>query len=415
MRYLSIVDNYFLDRPEGAPRVAWGVAAAMRERGHDVSLLCRRTPGWAGPQIEWVDGVRLLRLAPAEIPSPARLVAGQFELRQDDPIVRLLRDEKWDVIHVHTPILGLQVVSAAEHRIPCVCTVHSPVEMEQAIHWRNGGISGLLRRKIGLPALHRIEAQLLARADAVHVLSNYTRDCLNQLHQLPRQPTVIPYWARPVADASGVSRQDARRRLNWPIDRPLVLTVRGHKSRCGLDIAIKALAPLAQQRRCAFVIGGDGPLRPSLESLARQLGAAEDQIIFPGRLTEEQLALAYQAADLYVLPSIELECFGLTILEAWASGCPVIGSSIGAIPELLEPITPKALVPAGNVEALRSTVASQLSGELCVATGDDLRAYVEQRFSKSYLVSCIETLMKSAAAVRKNPLQAVPSLTAACS
>ena len=70
-----------------------------------------------------------------------------------------------------------------------------------------------------------------------------------------------------------------------------------------------------------FYIGGDGELRPSLERLSAELGATE-KIRFTGRLSDEDLLLAYQAADLFVLPTLALECFGLISIEAMSFGCP---------------------------------------------------------------------------------------------
>ena len=114
---------------------------------------------------------------------------------------------------------------------------------------------------------------------------------------------------------------------------PAILTVRNLVRRMGLDALIDA-AILLKESGIDFElgIGGEGPLNQELRNLARPLGAA---CRFLGRIPEEKLPEYYRAADLFVLPTAAIEGFGLVILEAFASGTPVLGTPIGAIPELV--------------------------------------------------------------------------------
>jgi glycosyltransferase involved in cell wall biosynthesis len=114
---------------------------------------------------------------------------------------------------------------------------------------------------------------------------------------------------------------------------PAILTVRNLVRRMGLDALIDA-AIMLKDSGVAFElgIGGEGPLNQELRERARPLGAA---CRFLGRIPEERLAEYYRAADLFVLPTAAIEGFGLVILEAFASGTPVLGTPIGAIPELV--------------------------------------------------------------------------------
>src|SRR5207247_10798962 len=125
-----------------------------------------------------------------------------------------------------------------------------------------------------------------------------------------------------------------------PADGRIRFTVRRHGRRHGLDIAIRAVAGLRTAERLVFYVGGDGVLRAELEALTTSLGA-HDRIVFTGRLSDEDLSLAYQAADIFLLPSTALECFGLIIQEALLHGCPVVSSDVGAIPAVMRPILPQ--------------------------------------------------------------------------
>lgn len=134
-----------------------------------------------------------------------------------------------------------------------------------------------------------------------------------------------------------------------------------------------------------FMIGGDGSLRPIFEQLVRDLGVA-NRIQFLGRIPDEKVALAYEAADLFVLPTRALECFGLIIQEAFAYGCPVLSSDAGAIPETMNPIMPEFVVPAGDVDVLRSKIEAFLDGRLVAPAPAKLLAHMDERFSSEVIV-----------------------------
>jgi glycosyltransferase involved in cell wall biosynthesis len=103
----------------------------------------------------------------------------------------------------------------------------------------------------------------------------------------------------------------------------------------GLENLIIAFNDLIKQNaEINLVIGGEGKLKTGLIALARDFGI-EDHIHFVGFISEEQLPSYYKMADIFVLPSKELEGFGLVTLEAMASGLPVLGTPVGGTKEIL--------------------------------------------------------------------------------
>ncbi len=172
--------------------------------------------------------------------------------------------------------------------------------------------------------------------------------------------------------------------------------MRIHGPRYGLDVAIKAIGPLTKSHGCRFYIGGDGPLRPTLEALARELGVS-DRVRFMGRLSDPDLKLAYQAADLFVLPTLALECFGLITVEAMSFGVPVIGTDAGATPEILEPLLPNYIVPAGDVATLAERVRSFLDGKLVTPDEQTIIDHIESRFSRDVVAPRLVEMLESAA------------------
>jgi glycosyltransferase involved in cell wall biosynthesis len=244
--------------------------------------------------------------------------------------------------------------------VPKVLTIHSPAVLEQAWTWTHGPV--LDRAKLlGLPLIRRFEQRAIAASTVCHTLSHYTRDTVRRLYLEADEKAwrVIPHWVDPTWWRT-VSKTLARQRLGWPTGVRIVLTVRQLKPRYGIDVAIRALAPLLARGGVAFHIIGDGPQRRALESLAAASGVAES-VVFEGPVPDESLRLAYQGADAFVIPSRALECFGLIAQEAMAVGLPTVATMVGGLPEILGPVSPEMLVPPGDQTSLRERVARILA------------------------------------------------------
>jgi glycosyltransferase involved in cell wall biosynthesis len=396
MKYLVAVDNCFLDAPGGMGRVAWDIAMLMRERGHHVAMVAARPrPGHDAPSVTTHDDVRIARYSRPQMPSWHPLRGQRAVEAASQATRRFFGDEPWDVVHMHSPFTGAGVLRALGQAPRYVYTLHSPAVMEQEINWAAQGPVGQLKMLFGRAPLRRVEREVLQPCEQIHTLSDFSRDKVEHYHGLGERVQVVPYWRRPELRRQH-STVEARRLLGWPADLPVLLTVRKLGPRYGLDIAIKAVAPLAASGACSMVIAGDGPLREELTALARSLGVAT-HVRFVGRLDEAQLALAYQAADLFVLPTLALECFGLIIVEALAFGCPVLSTDAGAIPELMRDILPDFVVPAGDVQALRDKMAAFLAGRLTPPPPEQLVAHADRYFGKTMVTARLASMLEGTA------------------
>jgi glycosyltransferase involved in cell wall biosynthesis len=309
-------------------------------------------------------------------------------------LLDLLRDAHYDVLHCHSIFTAHAAIRAAP-KMPVVQTVHSPAIQELSYNWRHKGVVGRLTGVAGKPRVRHLEQRALTAATRRHALSRYTVDQMTaEYPHAADDYDVIPHWADPAWFRS-MSKAEARRRLGWPGDEPILFTVRLLRWRYGIDTAVEAIAPAAKAGKCRFFIAGEGEERGRLEDGARRHGA-EDKVKLLGRISDEDLRLAYQAADVFILPTRALECFGLIILEALACGLPVIGTSVGAIPENLGPILPEWLVPGDDPAALRRTVEDVLAGRLPSPPESELVDYVHRRFGESQIVDRYEQLFASA-------------------
>jgi glycosyltransferase involved in cell wall biosynthesis len=388
MRYLTVVEFCFSDLPSGAARVAWDVAQAMRRRGHTVTLVCY-CPGESSREgFGTVEGIEVLRFRKAQRPTwhPGRLRAIVDSAAA--ACRRWLAGRQFDVVHVHSPNQGLGVCEALGAGPRYIYTAHSPMVQEQDIVWRAQGAAGRLKLLLGRPLLAGVERRIFAAAAGIQTLSAFTRAVLDRDYGVGQKISVIPHWCAPRQPLPG--RIEARRALGWPIEQRIFLTVRSLGPRYGIDIAIRALGPLTLESGCHFYIGGSGSMCGELEALAAPFRGDEQRIHFIGRLSDDQLQLAYAAADLFILPTLALECFGLIIAEALCCGCPVLGTDAGAIPEALRQILPDFIVPAGDIVALQSRARQFLDGRLAVPDRQALRdhaarCYDEERVMKELL------------------------------
>jgi glycosyltransferase involved in cell wall biosynthesis len=385
MNYLCAVDSYFPDYPGGAARVALDIALLMREYGHQVTMICKAQSGNnnASTSIE-SEGIRILRYKKSKLNNWSPFYTLNQIKTVEKAVRKLLPNTKWDIVHIHSLFTGAGVMEALGDD-PCyLCTVHSPVVAEQQINWAHQGFIGKAKLLFGLRILRRLENKILHKASAIHALSKFTRTQIQYFHGLANKTTIIPHWIQPQYTRTK-TKGEARALLGWPRSTPILFTVRNHIPRTGLDIAIDAVAPLTIQKRCIFVVAGDGPMRTMLQQRAKNAGAGPSQVVFTGHLSDEKLMLSYQAADLFVLPTMELECFGLIILEALAMGCPIVATNVAAIPELLEPILPEFIVPANNVTAMRTKLQDYLEGRIVVPKQETLIDYVQRRYAKKVI------------------------------
>ena len=119
-----------------------------------------------------------------------------------------------------------------------------------------------------------------------------------------------------------------------PRDRELVFVGRLVSDK-GLDVLLEALGLLAKRNQSPrLTVVGDGPERRGMEAAAEDLGL-RDKVRFVGQLEGESLARELARHEILVVPSRYREPFGIVVLEGLASGCVVIGSEGGGLPEAI--------------------------------------------------------------------------------
>jgi glycosyltransferase involved in cell wall biosynthesis len=275
----------------------------------------------------------------------------QFWINLPGEIKKAEREQKFDVIHIN----GLSYwflprrLSAAPH----VLTVHHLVRDAA----ENIGLS-LSSRMKDLSGengflIPQIERRALESVDMVVAVSNYTKDRILQTYSIPSEMVDVVYNGVKF-DGYTFTREEldeTRKQMGLP-DLPVILFVgRVDDPRKGLDVLIQAFRKVLDEVDATLLVVGKGDLTTA-RSLA---GPALDRIVFTGFVDDITLKKCYALCDLYACPS-RLEGFGLTILEAFAAGKPVVATKVGAIPELVHDGQNGILVPPDNVTAMATAI-----------------------------------------------------------
>jgi len=271
-------------------------------------------------------------------------------------ISRVVADFRPNITNVHHASSGLAMALALVPEAPWVFFFHGPWHGEAMAKDMFIGNSIPLKYRLR----QKIDSYVLSKSTAVVGLSEYM---LSEAADLYRETTAkrvkIPSGVdterfTPLADKAAVRRQ-----LGLPEDGILLLSVRRLSPRMGLENLVRAMALVERERvDVHLLIGGRGEIGESLESLIVELGLKRTRLV--GYISDEQLPAYYQASDLFIMPSVSLEGFGLTILEAMASGIPVLGTPVGGISEVLEQVTPDFVLSGVEPEQIAAGIMEKL-------------------------------------------------------
>jgi glycosyltransferase involved in cell wall biosynthesis len=381
----------------GAERVLFEQSTRLAARGHRVTLITRRLPDHRADR-DTIQGVEEIRCAFE--PHGGLRSIGQTWRQAGRHLARLHEQRPIDCLNIHQPLTAFGLISQATSLgIPRVYTCHSLSAEEYLSRHAGRGPAGRWLQRLRAAGRNWIEGRVLRACSRITVLSRYTQEKLRRVHGIPGDRVeVVPGGVdlarfHPVAD-----KATTRKDLSVSDDRFVLLTIRNLVPRMGLDRLVLAMQAVAAKiPQSLLVIGGQGPLREELKALAERLGV-KDHVRMAGFIPEEKLACYYQMADLFVLPSLDLEGFGLVSLEALACGLPVLGSPVGGTREFLT---------RWNAGFLLSDVRPQTLAEGIIACGRRLgagggeaaaisrscREFVQSHYSWDRNVAALESIL----------------------
>ena len=327
---VGIICPYSLTLPGGVQGQVLGLGRALRHMGVEARILgpCDGPPPDPsvtplGNSLPTGDNGSMAAIAPD--PSAS--------LRT----VRALRDEDFDVLHIHEPLApGPAITAMVVGACPMVGTFH-----------RAGGHSRWLRAT--RPIARYGVKHLTLRTAVSEEARNFARGSIGGEYEL--------VW-------NGIDVERYSRAEPWPVDGPTIFFVGRHEPRKGLDVLLEAMGRLGPAVR--LWVAGSGPDTDRL----RQSTAGDARIEWLGRIGDEEKVRRIRGADAFCAPSLHGESFGIVLLEGMAAGTPVVASELAGYRRVARPGVDARLVPPGDAAALAKALEEALAG------GTDTQAMV---------------------------------------
>ena len=347
---IGILIPSFLPVTGGAEIGAYQLGRRLVGRAHDVTVLTPQLDRCWPLAETMAGGIRVRRFpVPRWLPGRETLPAIIAAYRS---LGQLLREVRPDVLNMHyllTTGLGGQWW-ASRLGVPTVLTligmdVYDPVYRPPA-------------------ALRTLMRRAARQSAAVTCISTFVRDIVERDYPRGRRgaASVIPYGVDIKEFHPGVGGDGVRERYRVARGEKLVLTVQRLFPRKGVQHFVKAAAVVRQAcPEARFLVVGDGPERAGLEALGRELGL-DPVLKFAGLVDNSQLPSVYAASDVFAFHTFH-EGLGIVLLEAIASGRPVVTTVAGGTTDIIREGENGLLVPPGDDRALADAMVRLLRSE----------------------------------------------------
>ncbi|WGV26098.1 glycosyltransferase family 4 protein [Halotia branconii] len=359
---LALGLGWFPQTPGGLERYIYELTHSLAANQDQIELC-----GVGLPEAELNLPIKLTNLA-----SPDDAIWQRFwSIRHN---FKKTRVGKPDAINLHFALYSFPILDLLPKGVPVTFNFHGPWAWESKQENFNHKFGIFLKRSL-------VEQNTYNRCDRFIVLSKAFGKILNQNYQIPWSKIhVIPggvniNWFQP-----NLSSQEACQQLGWPENRRILFTSRRLVHRVGVDKLLQAIAKIKPKVPDVWLaIAGRGHIQTALEQQVKELGL-NDYVKFLGFLPDEQLPIAYQAAELTIMPSQSFEGFGLAIVESLACGTPVLCTPVGGMPEILQPFSPNLITATTEVSAIAEKLEQVLLGQLPIPSRQMCRQYAVNNF-----------------------------------
>lgn len=311
-------------------------------------------------------------------------------------LMKLQRTQKIDLINLHHPLF-FPLLKLVFRKIPFIYTFHSPWHLEYLTRQSPKESTSTDKRNLYERLRFYLEHVALRHSVKVTTLSNYMADLVKSIHKVPHDKIVVTGGSvdldkfKPAED-----KGNERRSLNIPLNKRVIFTARSLIWRTGVDLLIDAMAILKDKlpptEMPLLFIAGYGYMVNELKEKINDLKLGEFVKLL-GVIKDAQLVRYYQAADLVVIPSRDLEGFGLVVIEALSCGCPVMATPQGGMIEIIEKFDKRFLFKGKTAQDIAV-------GILCFFQElqyiEDLplrcRKFVEKNYNLNRTAECFEEL-----------------------
>ncbi len=301
-------------------------------------------------------------------------------------LIRLIRRLKIDIIHAnHGLDRGMAAVAGRLLGIPVVVTVHHIAPMQSVLQTYSR------RRVFGISMLEKVAVKRFV------VISQSAKDVQMSEYGLDESKIEVIYSGINAIKRFGMDRETARKdvRSAFGLDDafPLLLNVgRLHPVKGQKHLVPMMRLVLEKWPKAHLLIFGEGQEREALTAAIEQAGL-ENHITLLGQRSDVPDLL--KGADLFVFPGLN-EALGISVIEAMATGLPVVATNVGGLRELISDGDTGLLVEPGDPDALAKAVLSVLDMEdKGQAMGLRAQRHAVENFDAATTASRLESLYYS--------------------
>lgn len=336
---ILLTTPYFYPEGGGLERYAYNIFKRLAKKGHEITVFSATKQGYDSK--EEVDGIIVNRLKPDLIISNTPIRFNLYSLLKKE-----LEKNNFDIINSHTPVpyfAEIAALIAKRNRIDYIITFHVADMVSPK------PLLNIISKMLSVT----IESMIFKNAKKIITVSGIVKN--NYLKEFAYKTEVIPPGVDTERYKPSIYNPDAKKLL-------FISSLSSSYEWKGLRILLDAMPSIIKRHPDAtLTIVGDGPLKQEFMQICRAK-QIDKNVIFKGRLSEEDLIKAYQRSTLVIMPSTaNIDSFPLVLLEANACGVPVIASKIGGIPYYVKDGINGFLVEPRNNKMLAEKIIELLS------------------------------------------------------
>ncbi len=258
-------------------------------------------------------------------------------------------------------------------------------------------ILAIVKLSFFFSAVYTLEKISLLACYKIITVSQYDKNEVERFHgsRFLHKISIVPIGID-LAEYNVCNKKNLmREKFLLPDSRFIFIVFRRLEHRMGLENLIKAFYGLACKENCMLLIGGKGSLMEYYSEIIKDLNI-ENNVKLLGFVSDQDKINYLQASDVFVLPTEDLEGFGIVILEAMACNLPVIATPVGAIPEVIGGLDSNLLAKSPSVDDIRYKLKWVYTNRNSIVNTDRYRRYVENNYDWNKIILKIDELIGSA-------------------
>ena len=376
MKTLQIGLEWFPEQGGGLDRFYYDCTRYLPQAGVEVRGLVAGSEAIA----KETDG-RVRAFAPPDVSTWKRWLGMRNSFRQ------LISQQEFDLIASHFAFYTFPVLNLIGDR-PLVFHFHGPWALESGVE---------ANKSLAIKVKKWLEQTTFRRSQKFIVLSQTFRDILHREYQVPLEKIkIVPGGVDLLRFGIEISPPEARTKLGWEADRPIIFCVRRLVKRMGLENLVTAMVTVRSVYPDALLyIAGKGELTTTLQTQIAELELSNNVKLL-GYVADEELPLCYRAANFSVIPTVALEGFGLIAIESLAAGTPVLGTPIGGIPEILRPFNSDLVFEGYQSQQLATGIIEALKGDRKLPSSQACIDYVKENYTWQAIAQKLKSVYQEA-------------------